>query len=235
LNSQNDEYNTDFMYFLSLNVDGQDSNFMTYRAEDPVSSCTLADDPAFVEFDLLGGAANGTVLEQNIELLLAVEFPDHLPDPVISARDVLDHSLPWVQAGNEISFMPDGTCTSGMCQVDIVYPPRPGQRWAQYRSSPEVMITPEENEFATHLVLEFENLTCGDIDPLDLRLWVSDNSQTVYANQVDGDYLDLTLYLLPEPPDPEVEFHPVPALNRVSLAALALLLLSLGLWQARRH
>ena len=88
---------------------------------------------------------------------------------------------------------------------------------------------------ATHLVVEFENLTCADIDPLDLRIWVSDNSQTAYANQVDGDYLDLTMFLLPESPPEEIEYHAVPALNRLALLAMVMTLLGVGMWESRRR
>lgn len=234
-NSEGDAFNSDFMYFLSLNVAAHDTNFMTWDSAEPTSTCQAPGDPAIVEFDLTAGAANALVAEQAIEMLVGLEFPEDLPDPVISPRDAMDPSMPWVQGENEIMLEPDESCTAGMCQVDTIFPPRPGQRWRQYRSDPAVSIGPETPDLATRLVVEFENLTCEDIDPLDLRIWVSDNSQTAFANQVDGDYLDLTMFLLPEPPPEEIEYHAVPALNRFAILALVLTILGVGIWESRRR
>lgn len=223
-NGGGQEFTSDFMYFLSLNVAEHDNNFMTYMAEDPTSSCELPGDPAIVEFDLLGGASNSNVVAQSLEILVGIEVPDDLPAPVISARDLLDHSLPWTSSGDEVEMPADDSCTPGACEVDLVYAPRDGQTWHQYRSIPAVKVGPKEPQLGTHLVVEFEGLDCADIDPLDLRIWVSDNSQSTYANQVDGDYLDLTLFLLPEPPEPEpeLELHAVPVLNRFGLLILGM-------------
>lgn len=234
-NSGGDGYNTDFMYFLPINVAGQDTNFMTWDANPPTTACQAPGDPAIFEFDLTAGASNAFIAEQNMDLLLAIEFPQGLPDPVSTPRDIADHSQPWIQGGNIIDLLPDNACEPGLCTVDALFPPRAGQRWRQYRSVPMVAISPGESTLAAHLVVEFENLTCADIDPLDLRIWVSDNSQALFANQVDGDYLDLTLFLLPEPPDPEIETHPVPALDRWALIAMILAMIAVGAWEGRRR
>lgn len=234
-NSGGDAYNTDFMYFLAINVAEQDTNFMTWDAEAPASMCEAPGDAAIVSFDISAGASNAIVSAQTMDLLVGIEFPEGLPDPVITPRDSADHDEPWVQGGNTIELLPDDACAPGLCTVDALFPPRAGQRWRQYRSAPPVTVSPGEPTMATHLVLEFEGLTCADIDPLDLRIWVSDNSQALFANQVDGDYLDLTLFLLPEPPDPEIEYHPVHALDRFALLAMILAVFAVGAWEARRR
>ena len=117
--------------------------------------------------------------------------------------------------------------------MDQLFPPSFGQRWLQLRSVPELEISPEIPLLATHIVMEFPGLNCGAIDPLDLRLWISDNSQAIYANQVDGDFLERTLYLLPAPPIMPPDLPHVPTLNRRALSILTLLLLGFGLWASR--
>jgi hypothetical protein len=234
-NAEGESYNTDFMYFLSINALQEDVNFLTYMAAEPTTSCEAGGDPAEFAFDLTGAAANAVVAEQSIELLVGIELPEGLPDPMVTAQDILDPGQPWTQGGNTIELLPDASCSPGACQVDLVYPPRPGQRWRQYRSVPALTIGPMDAAFAARVVLEFENLDCAAIDPLDLRLWVSDTSQSVYANQVDGDYLDLTLFLLPEPPGPEFGTTAIPVLDKAGLAVLILALFSIAFRESRRH
>ena len=227
-------YNTDFMYFPAINVMGQDSNFMSWMSGDPSSQCQLPGDPAVFEFDLTARVVNDRVNVQAMDLLLGIELPESLPDPVISPRAFDQHEAPWIQGGNAIELLPDPGCPAGSCQVDALYPARAGKTWRQYRSFPGLNISPEESVLASHIVISFEGLTCGDVNPLDLRLWVSDNSQSLYANQVDGDYLDQTLFLLPEPPLQEIEIPTVPTLGRISLGAMITLVLAIGFRAARR-
>ena len=232
-NSGGTTYNTDFMFFPSINVLLQDNNFMTHRVSEPSAMCELPADPAIIEFDLTGGAAGPMVAMQSMDLLVGIEFPENLPDPVISARDFQDHVLPWVRGDVAVALVPDEACEPGLCQVDQLYPPLPGQRWLQLRSAPDLEIGAEMPLFATHIVMAFPDLNCGDIDPLELRLWISDNSQAIYANQVDGGFLQRTLFLLPEPPIMPPDLHHVPTLGRTALSILFMLLLGFGLWASR--
>lgn len=228
------EYNTDFMFWPSVNVLLQDNNFMTHMAGEPAAMCEAAEDPAIIEFDLTGGAAGAMVAKQSMDLLVGIEFPEGLPDPVISAWDIDDNTLPWTHGNVATELLPDTSCDPGLCQADQLFPSPPGQRWLQLLSVPALEIGPEFPLYGTHIVMEFPDLNCGDIDPLDLRLWVSDNSQATFANQVDGDILARTLFLLPEPPimiDPE--YPHVPTLGRTALATLMLLMLGFGLWAGR--
>ncbi len=232
--SGGDSYNSDFMFFPSIQVARQESNFMTYMALDPVSACRAPEDPAVFTFDFSGAVANARVVEQSVELLLGIEISQSLPVPVVTASDAITHGQPWLHAGEPIALAPDDGCEPGACQVDLTYPPSFGKRWAQYHSVPNLVINPDESAFAAHLTVAFEGLRCVDVNPLDLRLWLGDNSQFVYANQVDGDYLDLTLYLLPLPPPPEAKLPAIPATNRLALLILILAVAAVGLRQAQR-
>ena len=228
-------YNSDMMYFPSIQVARQDGNFMSYMVGEAVSACDAPEDPAVFGFDLAAGVVNSTVVEQVIELQLGIEYPETLPAPIISARNAMHPEEPWTHGGEVIGLLPDERCGPGDCRVDLEYPSAPRRLWAQDRSVPTLAIEPGSASLATHVEVSFDGLSCGDIDPLDLRLWVSDDSQRVYANQVDGDYLDFTLFLLP-PPSP-VEFGPVsvPVLGRLSALALVFMVLAVGMWQVRQR
>ena len=221
-NSSGTAYNTDFMYFPSIQVARQDNNFMSYMVGQPVSGCRAPEDPAVFAFEFSGAVTNARVVEQTIEVLFGLEFPRSLPDPLITTSDAVNHQLPWEHGGQAIELARDASCEAGACRVDFEFPSRPSRRWAQFRSLPALAIDSGESAFAAHVEVAFEGLTCAEVNPLDLRLWLGDNSQRVYANQVDGDYLDFTLYLLPLPPPPEGGLPAIPALDRWALIILIL-------------
>ena len=234
-NSEGEQYNTDFAYFPSLNVYRQDNNFMTHRVTRPTNMCETPGFPAVLEFDLTGGAAGARVAEQSMNVLLGIEFPENLPDPEVSATDFEDFSQRWTHNGQFTQFIPDPSCSSGSCEVDRALPAEPGQRWLQLRTDPALQFSPDVPLYRTHIILDFPGLTCSDINPLEIRLWVSDDSQSVYANQVDSDNLAATLYLLPEAPPPmDLDYPQVPTLSRNALLALMMVLLLLGLREVRR-
>jgi len=235
-NSKGGEYNLDFSYYPSVNVALQDVNFMTHRVSEPEIMCEHPNQFAFFEFDLTGGAVGAMTATQEIELLVGIEFPEDLPDPGIFAGDPVDPSLPWDHAGLTTNLVPDNSCSPGSCEVDQLFPSAPGRRWYQLKASPQLLIEPGNSDFATRVSMEFPLARCGDLDPLDIRLWVSDNSQAIYANQVDGDLLSILLDLLPdEMPPVDIDLEEVPTLSRTALSALVLVLLVIGLWQTRRH
>lgn len=233
-NAGGESYTTDLMYFPSIQVARQSGNFLTHMASEPASYCDLPDNPAVLEFDIAAAVANAVVVEQSMNLLLGIELPEALPAPAVSAREPDNPGQPWMPGGEVVNLLPDETCTAGDCPVDRLYPSGPRQVWRQYRSMPAISIDPDRSAIAARIVIAFDGLTCADVDPLDIRLWVSDDSQARYANQVDGDYLDRTLFLLPQPPAPASALPTVTALGPRSLAILITLTLAVGLWFGRR-
>lgn len=233
--SNGDNYNLDFSYYPSVNVFLQDGHFMTHMAGEPEIMCEHPDAPGTIRFDLTGGAAGTVTTKQQIELLVGIEFPEEFPDPQVFANDFVDPLLPWTHAGVSTLLLQDASCTSGNCEVDSIFPSEPGRRWYQMQATPNLTIDPDYPEFATRVTLEFGSMRCGDLDDMNLRLWISDTSQLTYANQVDGDFLDRILDLLPGiPPWIDYEAVQVPTLGRSGLAMLVLVLLAFGLWQVRR-
>ena len=226
------QFNTDFMYFLTIGVAEQDANFMSYEGGTWESQCTSPDDPAVVDMYVVGEAINSVVADQMIDLKIGVEIPDNLPVPMVSARDATDPSMPWMVNGQPVVLNTDPSCLSGTCEAALVYPPAANSFWLQYLSSPSFTVSQTQNSFAGYLRMEFPGLTCGDIDGVVYRSWLSDNSQTVYANQIDGSLVGGSFVAVPPGGD---DFDAIPTMGRLAALVLILLMMLVGVRAVRSN
>lgn len=216
-------FNTDFMYWLALEVDALQGNFMSYFMHYIGGQCNEADNAVTAEFLLSGAVQNTTVTDQTFDLVVAINVPTGVPRPVLTAHDVDDPNNPWLLDGTIVNFEVDPTCPAGSCDVDKIFPSASGSRWVQYRTTAEVSITQEDRLFSSVLKYTFPEGQCDVLSSSRFRVWATDSSEQKYANFVDGAFVDGALsggsFAL---------FKNIPVMGVAGLGILALLLLLSG-------
>lgn len=232
-NNDGQEINTDFMYWLALEVAALENNALAYSLEYTGQQCQPGTDTLETRFLLEGAVLGAEVVNQSFDLVVALTLPNTLPAPSLQAYDAEDASSPWILAGKEVAFEVDPTCTAGQCEVDSNYALPADQRWVQYRTTEPVSLTQGERQFAGSLGYRIPTDDCNLLDHEPFRAWASDSSSLELGNFVDaaivsGKYESET----PDPPAPRT--YDVPTLGLLGLLSLGGLLLMMG-WQTARR
>ncbi len=209
--------NTDFMYWLALEVAALDSNFMSYFMHYQGSQCTLAD-TMVTEFLLTGAVQNTTVAPQTFDLVVAIQVADTVSDPVLTAHDASNPDNPWFLDGALVEFEVDPTCSTGSCDADTIFPADPGKHWVQFRTTAQVSLTQGDRQFSSLLRYTFPEGQCEAVEQSSFRVWATDSSEQQYANFVDAALVSGRFGL----------FRNIPVLGIAGLGGLALLLLLAG-------
>jgi hypothetical protein len=222
-NDNDDKISTDFMYWLSLEVAAVEGNFISYYKEYQGNQCSAPGDVMVAEFLLSGVVQNSIVNPQTFDIVVSIQIPESVPNPVLTAHDALEQGGLWYMDGAPVNFELDPGCTHGSCVVDSIFPPAAGTRWVQFRSTAPISMTQDDRLFSSLLRYTFPAGHCDILNESQFRVWARDSSEQEYANFVDG-----ALASGPFAPLPNLPVQNVPILGVAGLGGLAILLLLMG-------
>jgi len=232
-NDKDDKISTDFMYWLSLEVAAVEANFISYYKDYQGSQCSAPENVMVAEFLLSGAVQNSIVNPQTFDMVVSIQIPESVPDPVLTAHDALQPAEPWLMDGTAVNFELDPGCAPGACEVDSIFPPVAGTRWVQFRSTAPISMTQDDSLFSSLLRYTFPAGHCDTLNESQYRVWATDSSEQEHGNFVDGALESGSFAPLPNLP-----VQNVPILGVAGLGGLAMLLLLTGwglLTRQRNH
>jgi hypothetical protein len=229
-NNDSNPINTDFMYWLALEVAALENNSLSYALDYQGQQCQPGAGVLETEFLLEGAVLNATVIAQAFDLVVGIQLPTSVPAPGLQAFDPSDGTSPWILDGMEVTFEVDSTCESRQCEVDLNYATPSSHRWVQYRTTEPVSLTQADRQFAGLLRYRFATNDCTLLDQQSFRAWASDSSSSEHANFVDAAVVSGTHNDGPA----DGPTHQVHALGLWGLFTLIGLLLMMG-WQTSQR
>ena len=218
-NNAGNTLSTDLMYWLQLEVAEATNNVSGYSL-DYLGNTPGSQGETVASFRFTRSALDQVTGGQVFDFIFGARLPDCAPMPTVH---ILQHNASNLPP--QLDFVPEA-CTGGNCPVDRLFPPSPGHRWFQYRSSTPISFDPGLTQFAGTLTLTFPAGTCDTLYGSPMRVWFTDNTERLYGDVVDGALLSGVLNNVMEP---------IPGIGPFGLAVLGVLLLFAGIWWQRRR
>ena len=156
---------------------------------------------------------------RTFDLLLGVRLPECASMPTVHIVQHNASNLP-----SQLDFVAED-CLLG-CRVRKLFPAPFGHRWFQYRSATPISLNPGLKQFEGTLTLTFPAGTCDTLSGSPMRIWLSDNTELLFGDVVDGALLSAVVNKVLEP---------IPGMGPFGLAVLGALLLFAGIWWQRRR
>ena len=175
------------------------------------------------EFLLSGAVQNSIVNPQTFDIVVSIQIPGSVPNPVLTAHHALEPADPWLMDGTPVNFELDLSCAPGACDVDSNFPPVAGTRWVQFRSTAPISMTQDDSLFSSLLRYTFPAGHCDTLNESLFRVWATDSSEQEYGN-----FVDAALESGRFAPLPNLPVQNVPILSVAGLGGLAMLLLLMG-------